>query len=125
MATVGDLDMPAKQCTNTDPFASRTLSTISLKMDEFYFVLKWNDLWVWRTNELSGADKVRQQFLAVRVVDGQPQEMTVLDEFRLRTIGADVHLECDIVILFQADNFKIKYLKTKKKKFRDIWIYRQ
>ena len=35
-----------------------------------------------RTDRLSGADKVRQKLLSVRVIDGQPEKAVVLDEIR-------------------------------------------
>lgn len=34
MARVGDRDIPARQCTNTQPLASRTLSVIDHTTDE-------------------------------------------------------------------------------------------
>ena len=35
-----------------------------------------------RTDRLSGADKVRQKLLSVRIIDGQPEKAAVLDEIR-------------------------------------------
>lgn len=48
---------------------------------------------------MGGADKVRQQLLSVRVVDGQPEKVAVLDEIRFGAVGADVHLVRYVVIL--------------------------
>lgn len=55
------------------------------------------------TNELGSLDEVGQQLLAVAVVDGQPQEVVVLDEVGFRTIGADVDLVADLVVLQAND----------------------
>ena len=47
---------------------------------------------------MSSADKVREELLAVRVVDWKAQKVTVLDEIGLRAVGAHVHLVRDVVI---------------------------
>ena len=51
------------------------------------------------TDELSGHDEVGKQLFAVAVVDGQSQEMTLLNEIRFRTIGADVYFVENVVVL--------------------------
>ena len=52
-----------------------------------------------RTDKLRGADKVRQKLLSVRVIDGQPEKVAVLDEIGFWAVGADVDFVCDVVIL--------------------------
>ena len=51
--------------------------------------------------ELRGLDEVGQQLLAVVVIDGQPEEMTVLDKIRFGTIGAHIDFVVNVVILFR------------------------
>jgi len=121
MATVGDLEMPAKQWTRTQQLDSRTLSDRSRKqaLPCHFFVLPGSGE---RrkgavTDELRGLYKVGQQFLAVAVVDGQPQEVAVLDEIRLGTIGADVDLVTNIVILM--DEYWFRSLRGE-----EIWAVR-
>jgi hypothetical protein len=115
MATVGDLEMPAKQWTRTQQLDSRTLSDRSTKQAfPCHFLCGFPGSGEPRekgavTDELRGLNKVGQQFLAVAVVDGQPQEVAVLDEIRLGTIGADVDLVTNIVIL--TDEYWFRSLK--------------
>lgn len=91
---------------------------LSIKnIDRFKSILKWilsheynignwgMDEWKWDwfqsrlAYKLCSFDKVRQQLLAVAVVDRQPVEMTVLDKIRFRTIGAHVDFIVNMIVL--------------------------
>ena len=54
-----------------------------------------------RTDRLSGADKVRQKLLSVRIIDGQPEKAAVLDE--IRKSGPNWYWRCNVDVVILRD----------------------